>query len=165
MDEICHAMDDWTRLIPGTDTLAMETVLRLSRVLAAIKKEVSKAHASYGLAPGDFDVLATIFRKDAATPTQLAEQLLLSKAGITGRLNNLKKRGLVAEKTSANDKRGKSITLTAEGKTTLLSVLKFHTQAERRILDKLPESQQNSLLELLRAWGQDAHDTSTKDRQ
>lgn len=157
MDEISRAMEDWTGLVPGTDTRAMETVLRLNRVLAAIKKEVSKVHTSCGLAPGDFDVLATIFRKDAVTPTQLAEQLLLSKAGITGRLNNLKKRGLVAEKTSDNDKRGKSITLTAEGKTTLLSVLKFHTQAERRILDKLPESQRNSLLELLRAWAQDEH--------
>ena len=156
MDPISTAMNKWTRINPHVDVDAMETTLRLTHLLRAIKNEVTTIHEQAELAPGDFDVLATILRQEKITPGQLAHALLLSKAGITGRLNKLKKQGLIDEEINLSDKRGKTLTLTPEGHDRIMSIVEAHATAERKALNHLSSTQQDELLELLRSWSKES---------
>ena len=98
MDPISTAMNKWTRINPHVDVDAMETTLRLTHLLRAIKNEVTTIHEQAELAPGDFDVLATILRQENITPGQLAHALLLSKAGITEGLTSSRSKDSLMKK-------------------------------------------------------------------
>ncbi|MCT1449409.1 MarR family winged helix-turn-helix transcriptional regulator [Corynebacterium sp. p3-SID1194] len=156
MDSISAAMDKWTKINSHVDVDAMETTLRLTHLLRAIENEVTVIHEQAQLAPGDFDVLATILRQEDVTPGQLSQTLLLSKAGITGRLHKLKKQGLIEEKINLSDKRGKTLTLTPEGHDRIMSTVEAHAAAERKAFNHLSSRQQGELLELLRSWSKES---------
>lgn len=150
-DPIARAMGEWGRIEPGADADAMEVVLRLARLGERISAEVGAVHRAAGLEPGDFDVLATLLRRGPSAPTVLARELLLSKAGMSGRIARLRERGLIEEAAREDDRRGKSIALSTRGEEIVRGLVVEHSRAEARALEPLSAAQRAALLELLRA--------------
>lgn len=149
-DNVAAAMRDWACRDDSLDVDSMEIVVRLSRLARQVAVDVAEVHGAVGLGPGDFDVLASILRSGPTSPKMLAQQLLLSKAGVSGRLARLRRRGLIQESVRPEDGRGKSIALTAEGRRVVEGVVAAHAAAERQALAALTPNQQRELLVLLR---------------
>lgn len=150
MDDVARAIDEWRRRDPGLDVDSMEVVLRLARLGARIATNVDPVHRRAELMPGDFDVLATLLRGGARTPTALARSLLLSKAGMSGRLSRLQQRGLVADEPDERDGRGKLLRLTDAGRRVVDGVIRDHAAAEREALGPLTDEERRHLIRLLR---------------
>lgn len=149
-DGVRAAMEWWSAWDPALPGETMEIVIRLARLGDRIAAEVEAAHRGAGLEPGDFDVLATLLRGGPASPTELARALMLSKAGMSGRLERLRRRELVDEQPRADDRRGKSIALADRGRELVESTVHAHAAAEERALAGLTAADRAQLLALLR---------------
>jgi DNA-binding MarR family transcriptional regulator len=74
---------------------------------------------SFDLTPGDFDVLATIRRrqdKGGLNPGQVLESVLITSGGLTKRIDRLEKAGLIERHPDPGDRRGTLLRLTPAGR-------------------------------------------------
>ncbi|MFD8573516.1 MarR family winged helix-turn-helix transcriptional regulator [Streptomyces sp. NPDC059639] len=117
-DAVDAIIEQWAAVRPDLDTTAMEVFGRVYRLSRAMGGRVEAAYARFGIARGEFDVLATLRRADAPfslSPRRLSETLMLTTGGMTGRLDKLERRGLVRRSPDPHDRRGLQVTLTEEG--------------------------------------------------
>lgn len=116
----------------------------------------------------EFQTLHRLAARDdrRATPGELAAELLLSPAGITGRLDALEHAGLVRRIRGTADRRRVDVELTDAGHAKWLAGMRFQDEVERQIVGALDERERarvNALLKkmLLRAEELAAGDSAT----
>jgi DNA-binding MarR family transcriptional regulator len=151
IDELTSA---WGSERPDLDLSAMATIGRLARLHAHLLRSVEASLAEHGLQVGEFDVLAALRRQGppyAMTPTRLARTLMLSPAGMTGRLDRLEAAGLVERRASPGDRRSVTITLTDTGRARVDAAVTDHVATEARALAPLSAAERRTLDRLLRA--------------
>jgi DNA-binding MarR family transcriptional regulator len=119
----------------------------VSQAWAQIVEDIFDRH---GLTGGEFDVLAALRRSGrpyTLTSSALARTVMMSRAGMTGRLDRLEEQGLIARALDADDRRSFRISLTARGRRTVDAAVDDHaavldplqaplTRAERDVLDQ-----------------------------
>jgi len=114
--------DLWRRL------LAVECKLR-----ERLDRDLRELH---GISLGDYDVLVHL--ADAAggslRMSELADRVLLSRSGITRRLDRLVTGGLVSRLPCVDDRRGALAHITAEGRLRLREAAPTHVAGVRRYL-------------------------------
>ncbi|MDJ1131497.1 MarR family winged helix-turn-helix transcriptional regulator [Streptomyces iconiensis] len=152
---------DWQRERPDLDVTALATIGRLAFVAENIVAPAGeRAVGRQGIGKGDFDVLATLRRTGepySLSPSALSAALMMSRAGMTKRLDRLERTGLVRRALDTADRRSFRITLTEEGlrvadaavgelATVLMELVAPLTREEREGLDR-------GLRALLRANG------------
>src|SRR5690606_41181933 len=89
-DPVDAIIEQWATVRPDLDTAAMEVFGRMYRLTRAVGARMDKAYGAYGLARGEFDVLATLRRSGepyTLSPRRLSETLMLTTGGMTGRLD------------------------------------------------------------------------------
>ncbi|WP_139057711.1 MarR family winged helix-turn-helix transcriptional regulator [Tsukamurella pseudospumae] len=153
MHDVDAAMAQWHAEYPGLDTLPMSIIGRLAHLEAAARAAIEAPLEAEGLRRGEFDVLATLRRSGtpfALNPATLADQLLITRAGLTARVDRLEAAGFVTRTPDPSDGRGKSVTLTAEGRHLIERLLPGHIQRERDLLSPLSREQQQAFDTLLR---------------
>ncbi|MFF7866240.1 MarR family winged helix-turn-helix transcriptional regulator [Streptomyces qaidamensis] len=117
-DPVDAIIGQWATVRPDLDTTAMEVFGRISRISYAIGERVGQTYAKFGIARGEFDVLATLRRSGepyTLSPRQLSATLMLTTGGMTGRLDKLERAGLLRRSPDPHDRRGLQVTLTDEG--------------------------------------------------
>jgi DNA-binding MarR family transcriptional regulator len=80
---------------------------------------MEKAAVAYGLRRrGDFEVLALLRRVEPAllTPLDVAQQLLTSQSGMTGKLDRLERQGLIQRTPDVEDRRAIRLGITDSGR-------------------------------------------------
>lgn len=153
MHDVDAAMAQWRTEYPDLDTLPMSIVGRLAHLEAAGRAAIEGPLEDEGLRRGEFDVLATLRRSGppyALAPAALADQLLITRAGLTSRLDRLENAGLVARTPSPTDGRGKTVTLTDAGRGLIERLLPGHIRRERDLLSALTDAELHTLDGLLR---------------
>src|SRR3989442_12972113 len=88
---------------------------RLALVLGPAQERV---FGPFGLQRGEFDVLAALRRSGppyTLIPSELSKTLMLSRAGMTSRLDRLEAAGFVERTLDPNDRRSFRIRLTDKG--------------------------------------------------
>jgi DNA-binding MarR family transcriptional regulator len=139
-DAIDDLVAQWDRERPDLTFAAMGTVARLGRVAALVNASVEAVLVEHGLTLADFDVLATLRRSGAPhvlRPSDLSRQLLLSPAGMTGRLDRLAAAGLVDRTPDPDDRRSWLVGLTEEGRSKVDGAVIDHLANEERLLAAL----------------------------
>ena len=150
VDEIAA---QWRALKPDLDVRAMATVGRLGRVCALGERLIEARLREYGLAIGDFDVLAALRRSGAPhrlTPTQLYKALMITSGAMTNRIDRLERRGLITRLDDPDDRRGVLVCLSEEGRALLDDAVTAHVENEAHILSALTRAEQAALDGLLR---------------
>jgi DNA-binding MarR family transcriptional regulator len=124
-------------------------VTRMQSLVKHLAHAKATALAQVGMQDFEFQTLHRLVAHDgSATPSELSEELLLSPAGMTGRLDTLEKAGLVRRVRSTEDRRRVDIEITPKGhdvwteamailavlETTMVNVL---TPEARKTLDTL----------------------------
>jgi DNA-binding MarR family transcriptional regulator len=109
----------------------------------------------YGLAEGEFDVLATLRRAGEPferAPGQLAAFTMVTTGAMTKRLDRLERDGLVTRRPDTNDGRGRVVALTKAGRELIDQAFTEHMRNERRLLDHLTPADATQLESLLTTW-------------
>ena len=96
-----------------------ERYLRSIRLLAECYHafmQISDAKVrEHGLTPPQFDIIATLGNTDGMSGRELGEKTLMTKGTLTGVLDRLEAKGLVARTMNANDRRCMIVRLTPKG--------------------------------------------------
>ncbi|NUP28021.1 MAG: MarR family transcriptional regulator [Nocardia sp.] len=138
----------WRRERPDLDLAAMVVFGRLGRLAVVADREIEAVFLARGLRRGEFDVLAALRRAGEPfelNPSALADTLMLSRAGMTGRLDRLESAGYVRRIADAGDRRAVRVALTDMGRELVDLVVTEHTANETRMLSALTAAERRDL--------------------
>ncbi len=143
----------WSRAFPDVDLLDYGIVIRIiraGRLMGASLDRIAEDHG-FGVR-GDFEVLAALRRShpDELRPQDLADRVMISAPGMTGRLDRLERAGLITRKPHPGDRRSTLISITTLGLEQADRT--FHSVIDEtgRLLDGLPNPQRRRLTQELR---------------
>lgn len=141
-----------TALDPRLDVAPYEVTARIARIALHISRRQEQVFGRFGLNRGDMGVLSALRIAGSAglSPTHLFKGLMLSSAGITGRLDRLEERGLARRSRHPNDRRGILVELTEEGRRVLDEAVRANTSAERELVAGLAPEELSTLAGLLK---------------
>lgn len=134
---------------------AMATIARFGRINQLARHQIEAELARHALGVGDFDVLAALRRSGAPfvlRPIDLSRTLMLSPAGMTGRLDRLEAAGWIARRLDPDDRRSMLVELTEAGLAQIDAAVSDHVDNEERLLSGLTRQQRDTLDELLRRF-------------
>lgn len=152
-DAVDAIIEQWAAERPELDTPAMAVFGRIYRIAREMGDRQEKTYARFGITRGEFDVLATLRRSGspyALSPRQLAETLMLTTGGMTGRLDKLERAGLLARTPDPHDRRGIQVTLTEQGRELVDVSVVAGLDVQRKAIEGLTADEVDRLQELLR---------------
>ncbi|NRQ38120.1 MarR family transcriptional regulator [Nonomuraea sp. NN258] len=117
-DAIDTILQEWRRERPDLDLSAMGVFGRLAQVMRILEPRVERVFTAHGLRQGEFDVLAALRRSGppyTLIPSELSAVLMMSRAGMTNRIDRLEAAGLVERSLDPADRRSFLVRLTDEG--------------------------------------------------
>ncbi|MEU8899845.1 MarR family transcriptional regulator [Nocardia sp. NPDC048505] len=144
----------WRRERPDLDLEAMAILGRLGRLLTLAMPKIEAVFTAHGLQRGEFDVLAALRRSGEPfelNPSVIADTLMLSRAGMTGRLDRLESAGLVRRAADGVDRRAIRVALTEAGRELIDRVVAEHVENETRLLAVLSARDRGELDRIARA--------------
>lgn len=152
-DRLDHILEKWRTSRPDIDFSPLEVGTRVLRAAHFLQAKLDRIAAAYGLShQGDLEVLTELDLIGPLTPSELAEDLLLTSGGMTVRLNRLQTAGLIERRPNPHDGRGVLVHLTPAGKALAEDALTTVLQAQTEIVGSLDPSDRNQLSQLLRSF-------------
>lgn len=156
-DQVDEFIEEWRRERPDLDVGALDALGCFARMKWLTKNlmiSVEQVIGRHGLTTGEFDVLSALRRSGPACtlmPSQLSSLLMMSRAGMTSRLDRLEAAGLVERALDPADRRSFRVRLTDKGNATIDAAITEHAQLINRLAAVLSTEQRASLDEALRA--------------
>ncbi|MFD9031221.1 MarR family winged helix-turn-helix transcriptional regulator [Streptomyces sp. NPDC059567] len=141
----------WQPVLPGLDPVVEGAVTRMKKLSVHLRRVREQSLVDFDLERYEFDTLHKLAgRGGSAAPSELAQDLDLAPASVTGRLDALEKRGFVRRTQSTTDRRRVVVELTASGRETWLGAMDVLGHEEYRLLGVLDEDERTLLNDLLR---------------
>ncbi|MFF4322517.1 MarR family winged helix-turn-helix transcriptional regulator [Streptomyces sp. NPDC001568] len=151
-DSVDRHIARWSGKVPfDVPTEAVITRIQLLAKHVAHGKE--RALAETGLQAFEFETMHRLASRGApwrAPSSELAAELLLSPAGMTGRLDTLEKSGLIRRLRAAADRRRVDVELTGEGHRRWTDAMRWRGIAEARMIEPLDDADRAALAALLK---------------
>ncbi|BFH60167.1 MarR family winged helix-turn-helix transcriptional regulator [Paenibacillus azoreducens] len=130
-----------------------QAVLVAARLVAAggqISQAAEIHFSRFGLSTGRYRLLADLEDHEGELlPSQLAEHLGVTRATVTGLIDNLERDGLVSRRMSAEDGRQRSVVLTESGTTKLREMANEHYERLEAMVRLLSIEERSVFLDLL----------------
>ena len=141
----------WLPVLPELDPDVEGAVTRMKKLSVHLRRVREQSLVDFDLERHEFDTLHKLAgRSGRATPSQLAADLDLRPASVTGRLDSLEKRGLVRRTQSTTDRRRVDVELTEDGRATWLGAMDVLGDEEYRLLGVLSKEERAQLSDMLR---------------
>ncbi|GHG41577.1 MarR family transcriptional regulator [Streptomyces hydrogenans] len=141
----------WQPVLPELDPVVEGAVTRMKKLSVHLRRVREQSLVDFDLERHEFDTLHKLAgRGGSAAPSELAQDLDLAPASVTGRLDALEKRGLVRRTPSTTDRRRVVVELTDAGRTTWLGAMDVLGHEEERLLGVLTPAERTTLNDLLR---------------
>lgn len=151
-DSIDTIFRQWQVERPDIDPQPVLIYGPISRIQSDVTARIDKQLAPYNLVRGTFDVLTALRRAGAPfclSPKELTRHLVLSGAGLNGRLNMLERLGYIARLPEPNDRRTLRIQLTAAGQRIVNKLTPRLFDLQWSILSGFNSSERTQFAELL----------------
>ena len=143
----------WQRELSWMNPLHEQVVARLMLLTKHLGRAREAAFADEELGRASFKVLLALRRLGppyTAQPSDLAEQLGLSRGALSARLSPLEEDGLITRTTDPDDRRRVHVALTAAGREAFDRHGQHEGRDEAALLDVLSKADQRRLADLLR---------------
>lgn len=128
-------------------------VVRMQYLVRYFRDAKQRAVAQVGLQVFEYDTLHSLMIRDTpghASPTDLATELGVSPAGMTGRLDTLEKAGYVGRTVGKADRRRVEVEITKAGTDIWRRAMDLRGNAEDRVVNVLSKKEQVALNKLLK---------------
>jgi len=144
-------VDRWRPVLPELDADVEGAVTRMKKLSVHLRRVREQSLVDFDLDRQEFDTLHKLAgRGGTAAPSELAADLDLAPASVTGRLDALERRGFVRRTPSTTDRRRVDVVLTDEGRATWLGAMGILGHEEERLLGVLDRSERTLLNDMLR---------------
>lgn len=147
-DAVDVIIDQWRRERPDLDLSAMGVFGRIALLTAVLGPAVEQVFERHGLRRGEFDVLTALRRSGppyTLIPSKLSAALMMSRAGMTSRLDRLEEAGLVERRLDPDDRRSFLVTLTERGRAVIDATLTEHAANLARLISPLTPEETRTL--------------------
>ena len=133
---------------PGASALATACVLNLAWLLDRMDAYSTTLAQEHGIPSiPAFNVLAILRGAgQPLSPTTIAQRMVITRATMTGILHSLERRELIQRVSNPEDRRQRLVEITPEGLRRVERFLPQLHQAEKRLMNRLSETEQQSLL-------------------
>ncbi|MET9838752.1 MULTISPECIES: MarR family winged helix-turn-helix transcriptional regulator [Streptomyces] len=151
-DSVDRHIARWTGKVPF-DVPTEAVITRIQLLAKHVSHGKERALAETGLQAFEFETMHRLASRGApwrAPSAELAAELLLSPAGMTGRLDTLEKSGLVRRLRAAADRRRVDVELTEEGHRRWLDAMRWRGVAEHEMIEPLDDGERAALAALLK---------------
>jgi DNA-binding MarR family transcriptional regulator len=151
-DPVDRIVEQWAQVHPHLDTTPMAVMGRVHRLSRTVAEQVEQHFRAHGIGRGDYDVLASLRRAGdppVLTPGELCGRLMLSSAGVTGRIDRLERAGLVRRAANPTDGRGVLVELTEQGRELVDRLVTEDMERQAPWLSALSERERAQLVRLL----------------
>src|SRR5919107_5800428 len=152
-DDVDELAEAWARERPDLDLAPVAVFSRISRLSRRLDLARREAFEAHGVESWEFDVLAALRRAGSPyelSPGRLLRETLVTSGTMTNRVDRLTARGYVERYPDPEDRRGVIVRLTAEGRSAVDAAFAALLDAERALLEDLPEGDRARLASLLR---------------
>ncbi|MGW3625196.1 MarR family winged helix-turn-helix transcriptional regulator [Streptomyces sp. NPDC000880] len=141
----------WQPVLPDLDADIEGAVIRMKRFTVHLRRVREQSLVDFDLERHEYDTLHKLAgRGGKAAPSDLAADLDLAPASVTGRLDALERRGFVRRTPSAADRRRVDVELTDTGRATWLGAMDVLGDEEYRLLGVLGKDERRQLNDMLR---------------
>ena len=147
---------DAAKEFPDLDPSAMHACVTLLHAQDVVSKRKGAQFAEYGITQGRFMVMIMLMKKvgegcpKVYSPAEIAEQLQVTRASVTGLLDSLEKDRFVRREPDPNDRRMMSVHLTERGQAFLDDFLPPHFALISQLMAGLDVSERTTLVSLLK---------------
>ncbi|MEV0232374.1 MarR family transcriptional regulator [Nonomuraea sp. NPDC050786] len=149
-DSVDRHLARWRGRAPF-DERVEAVVTRMQFLVKHLAHTKEAALKEVGMQDFEFETLHRLVARDgSATPSELAADLLLSPAGMTGRLDTLERSGLVRRVRSTEDRRRVDVELTPKGHDLWMDAMTIRGEVEAELVNALPPADQALLDGLLK---------------
>lgn len=128
-------------------------IVRIGRIKDYLQRTTAAAVAEVGLQEFEYKTLHHLIIRDTpghASPSELAEDLGISNAGMTGRLDALEKAGWLRRRTSPGDRRRVDVEATRAGIEVWRRAMDLRRRAEDELVGELSTGERAELARLLK---------------
>lgn len=144
-------VERWKPVLPELDPDVEGAVTRMKKLSVHLRRVREQSLHDFDLDRQEFDTLHKLAgRGGEAAPSDLAADLDLAPASVTGRLDALERRGFVRRTPSTTDRRRVDVELTDRGRSTWLGAMDFLGNEEERLLGVLGKDERRLLNSMLR---------------
>ncbi|MER7725355.1 MarR family transcriptional regulator [Streptomyces sp. NPDC096323] len=144
-------VERWKPVLPELDPDVEGAVTRMNKLSVHLRRVREQSLVDFALDRQEFDTLHKLAgRGGKAAPSDLAADLDLAPASVTGRLDALERRGFVRRTPSVTDRRRVDVELTDEGRSTWIGAMEFLGNEEDRLLGVLAKDERALLNDMLR---------------
>jgi DNA-binding MarR family transcriptional regulator len=147
-----ETVDGWSRLRPDDDLFGLGVAHRLIWSGRLAEELLEKTAIASGLRRrGDYEVLALLRRVEPAllTPLQVAQKLLTSQSGMTGKLDRLERQGLIERTPDSEDRRAIRLGITDSGRALIDEAFTTSLSVYQSMLDEFTPTEVKNLEALL----------------
>src|ERR1700739_2853875 len=124
--------------------------LHVQRAARALARRFDDALRPLGLTNGQFSLLMSLNRPEPPGMASVSSLLGMDRTTLTAALKPLERRHLVTVSRDPSDRRGRRVSLTANGKTLLASAVPVWEQTHLQVTEALANGDVDSLLRGLR---------------
>jgi DNA-binding MarR family transcriptional regulator len=152
-DDVDGLVEAWARERPDLDLGPVAVFSRITRLARHLDQARRDAFAAHRIELWEFDVLAALRRAGPPyelSPGRLLRETMVTSGTMTNRIDRLAARGMVERYPDPDDRRGVIVRLTTDGKATVDAAFTALLDAERALLEDLPERDRAKLAGLLR---------------
>jgi DNA-binding MarR family transcriptional regulator len=139
---------------PGFNGAHDGTSRKMARIALQINTEAEATFSRFGVTHAGFQVLASLYRAGPPyrrSPSRVARGLMLSGAGLTGRMDQLERIGLLQRNRDRDDRRAVVVELTAAGRRLVRAAFPVFVASHARLVGQgLEPEERAALSELLR---------------
>lgn len=125
----------------------------LRRAQLKVFQNFQSTMAPFDLTPGQFGVLVLICENEGLSQSDLGTALGIDRSTMVAVIDRLESRDFVVRAPSPNDRRSYALRLSDHGKKTITDILPKLREHEDTIAGGLSESEQSTLIALLRRVG------------
>src|SRR4051812_25961913 len=143
--------DHWLDIAFDDDVEAI--VVRIGRLKQYFKLTTQRALVEVGLQDFEYDTLHQLMIRDTpglASPSALAEDLGISNAGMTGRLDALERAGWIQRRAAADDRRRVEVEITRSGAAVWRRAMELRGAGEDELVHVLTATERATLAALLK---------------
>ncbi|MER8095217.1 MarR family winged helix-turn-helix transcriptional regulator [Streptomyces goshikiensis] len=151
-DSVDRHIARWSGKVPF-DVPTEAVITRIQLLAKHVNTGKERALAETGLQRFEFETLHRLASRGTpwrAPSAELAAELVLSPAGMTGRLDTLEKSGLVRRLRAAGDRRRVEVELTEEGHRRWTEAMRWRGIAEAELIEPLDDTDRAALAALLK---------------
>jgi MarR family 2-MHQ and catechol resistance regulon transcriptional repressor len=135
---------------------ALNAFIALSRAADSVDARLQTEVVKAGLTEGQFGVLEALYHLGPLCAAELAVKVLRSRGNLTLVIANLERDGLVARTTRADDRRYRTVELTAKGRRLIGGMFPRHARLVAKTFAALAPREQDELRRLCRKLGKSA---------